>query len=117
MGGDWEKACRVSCKCLTPNAGTVDHNKYSCTDGTTGYCAANAECSANLSFKKGDWAKACQITCKCLTPNAGTVGHNEYSCTDGTGGYCAADEECYAGSSFKKGQWKQGCRNADRRAL
>jgi hypothetical protein len=105
-------APRVSCNCLTPNAGAAGHNGYRCEDGITGYCSSHQVCVAQTSFIKGDWGKACQITCKCRTPNAGTSGHNGYSCTDGTRGYCSSHQECYADSSFTKGRWTQGCRSA-----
>merc|ERR1711939_545583 len=102
-------APRISCNCLTPNAGAAGHNGYRCADGTTGYCSSHQECYADSSFIKGDWGKACQITCKCRTPDTGTAGRNGYYCSDGTTGASASNEECYAVLSFKKGDWGKGC--------
>jgi len=104
-------APRISCNCLTPNAGAAGHNGYRCADGTTGYCSSHQECYADSSFIKGDWGKACQITCKCRTPDTGTAGHNGYYCSDGTTGACASNEYCIAHSSFIKGDWAKGCEN------
>ena len=65
--GEWAKGCRVpaavTCRCDTPSAGTAGHNHYKCSDGTSGYCAANQICYASL-FDKGDWASGCRVGLK-----------------------------------------------------
>lgn len=50
----------VSCSCDTPGAGAAGHNRYSCSDGTVGYCTSDDECYATLSFAKGDWQSGCR---------------------------------------------------------
>ena len=50
----------VSCSCDTPGAGAAGHNRYSCSDGTEGYCTSDDECYATLAFAKGDWQSGCR---------------------------------------------------------
>ena len=50
----------VSCSCDTPGAGAAGHNRYSCSDGTQGYCTSDDECYATLAFAKGDWQSGCR---------------------------------------------------------
>ena len=54
-----EQVWRVGCECDTPSAGTAGHNRYTCSDGTVGYCAADERCFTALSFAKGDWQSGC----------------------------------------------------------
>lgn len=100
----------VTCTCETPNAGASGHNKYKCSDGTSGYCSSKDACFTDQSFIKGKWEDGCQVTCSCSTPNRGTAGHNQYKCTDGGVGYCSAHHACYATKPFVKGKWGDGCR-------
>jgi len=48
------------CKCETPGAGTAGHNKYTCDDGTFGYCATEETCYATFIFPKHVWHDGCQ---------------------------------------------------------
>ena len=50
----------VSCSCDAPGAGAAGHNRYSCSDGTQGYCTSDDECYATLAFAKGDWQSGCR---------------------------------------------------------
>jgi len=63
LSGTWDfsSLCNapVTCSCDTPGAGTAGHNRYHCTDGTSGYCSANAECYSKM-FNKGDWGNGCR---------------------------------------------------------
>jgi hypothetical protein len=54
----------VTCKCLTPRAGTAGHNRYMCTDGSSGWCSSEHECYASSPFLKDDWG------CGCRKPNS-----------------------------------------------
>merc|ERR1719362_1874653 len=40
------------CKCDSPGSGTVGHNKYTCDDGTSGYCADEEECETTSMLEK-----------------------------------------------------------------
>jgi hypothetical protein len=101
------------CSCDTPGAGTAGSNRFSCSDGTAAFCAANEVCFAFRPFSKPDVGAGCRVpgsvTCACDTPGAGTAGHNGYHCTDGSSAFCAANEVCYA-KLFDKGSWGSGCR-------
>lgn len=52
-----------TCECDTPNTGTVGNNGYTCTDGTTGYCASDEACYATSPFVKGEWCMGCDTDC------------------------------------------------------
>jgi carbonic anhydrase len=62
-----------TCKCVTPNAGTVGKNQYKCSDGKAAYCAKTQACYATKAFPKGQWTKGCKTpgsqvlqTCKMM---------------------------------------------------
>jgi len=100
----------VTCSCSSPGQGTIGHNGYECTDGSSAYCSSWEECYATASFSKGDSSAACRtkLECECETPGAGTSGHNKFICNDGTSSWCAAWEECYSSSlssSFCRTPW------------
>lgn len=98
-----ESLCRaVQCSCTTPNKGTVGHNQYACTDGSTASCGNNEQCSSTTPFNKDNVGNGCEVTCSCDTPNKGTVGFNQYTCMDGTNSQCAKTEACYATGPFSK---------------
>merc|ERR1712050_725226 len=44
--------CEPICYCMTPNAGTIGRNKYSCDDGSEGQCGAKEKCFATGKFSK-----------------------------------------------------------------
>ena len=52
-------SAKVTCSCVSPNAGTVNKNQYKCTDGTSAWCASTETCYATSPFTKGDWASGC----------------------------------------------------------
>jgi len=62
----WDKEsstqyCRTPrCYCETPGAGTSGHNKYTCTDDYSAWCAADEECYQTGAFAKGDWSAGCR---------------------------------------------------------
>ena len=109
-----ELSQEIVCSCATPRGGTSGHNKFSCTNGHSRYCAANEECYNTRTFKYGHWASGCRVPtvmCTCDTPNAGTSGHNKFFCNNGITRYCAANEVCYkTNGSFRFGHWSDGCR-------
>jgi len=113
--GSWSNGCRTppstKCSCKTPGKGTSGKNKYTCTDGSSGYCSSNQECYKTSSVLKSSKSSLCRKPrCTCKTPKKGTAGKNGFECTDGFNGWCAGNEECYKTSSFTKGSWSQGCR-------
>ena len=54
-----EHVWSVSCTCDTPGKGTAGHNRYTCSDGTSAYCASDEGCFTTLAFAKGDWRSGC----------------------------------------------------------
>merc|ERR1712130_803249 len=50
----------VYCKCDTPRKGTLNHNRFTCSNGIKRSCAKNQECYAKGHFRYGLWNKACR---------------------------------------------------------
>ena len=47
------------CACESPGAGTAGHNKFTCTDGSSSWCAAWEECYATV-WEKGKFSQGCR---------------------------------------------------------
>lgn len=86
----------VTCHCITPNAGTIGSNDWTCTDGDTGHCPNDQECfrPVDSTFRKTEAGSAanCRVplneaTCSCSTST-------QWSCTNGVNGSCQPGEEC-----------------------
>ena len=54
----WSPA--AACTCDTPDAGASGHNRYTCDDGTSGFCASDETCFTGMGFVKGDWRSGCR---------------------------------------------------------
>jgi hypothetical protein len=58
--GEWSSVCATTCKCTTPSTTTTDgQNEYTCTDGTTSYCASDQSCYTRKPFVYGQWRMGC----------------------------------------------------------
>jgi hypothetical protein len=51
-----------TCACDKPGQGNQwGNNRYTCADGTRGYCAENEECYSGDPFDKGEWDQGCRV--------------------------------------------------------
>lgn len=106
----------TTCTCDTPNAGTAGHNKYTCTDGHSAWCATWQECFASHPFPKGKWKDGCSITCKCDDPYSQwplLEDPQNYKCTDGKIESCKRGWRCSALHAFRPEQRSDACTPID----
>jgi len=52
-------ADKETCSCTHPGDDGGGRNGYSCTDGSSGYCASNEVCYATEPFARGSWGDGC----------------------------------------------------------
>lgn len=54
---------QVTCRCDTPNKGTSNNNRYTCTDGIYAWCASTQACTRAItdSWLKTDVGSACKV--------------------------------------------------------
>ena len=56
----FKMACFTFCHCIQDVCQcTGEGNKYSCTDGSVGYCGSGELCYNSGEFSKDDWSKGC----------------------------------------------------------
>jgi FkbM family methyltransferase len=89
-----EKKSRNVCRCLTPNAGTAQHNGYTCwpedhrsrgPNGkyTSAWCAADEVCFSKGAFINGDWMNGCRRPAELLENTHGAVTPPQSPAGDG----------------------------------